>query len=72
MIRGTGSAGRFDIYEYVNVLLFAYMKELVCNGDDFILNSLFNFEPMKGLEHWELLECLGVRVTVRASPFLIC
>ena len=28
------------------------MEEVVCNGDDFILNPLFNFEPMKGLEHW--------------------
>ena len=24
----------------------------MCNGDDLILNPLFNFEPMKGLEHW--------------------
>ena len=24
----------------------------MCNGDDLILNLLFNFEPMKGLEHW--------------------
>ena len=27
------------------------MEEVVCNGDDLILNPLFNFEPMKGLEH---------------------
>ena len=38
----------------------------MCNGDDLILNQ-FNFEPMKGLEHWR--ECSGVRVTARASPF---
>ena len=25
----------------------------MCNGDDLIFNSLFNFESMKGLEHWE-------------------
>ena len=24
----------------------------MCNGDDLILNLLFNFEPMEGLEHW--------------------
>ena len=24
----------------------------MCNGDDLILNPLFNFEPMKGLKHW--------------------
>ena len=35
----------------MKVLLFDYMEEVVCNGDDLILNPLFNFEPMKGLEH---------------------
>ena len=24
----------------------------MCDGDDLILNSLFNFEPMERLEHW--------------------
>ena len=24
----------------------------MCNGDDLILNPWFNFESMKGLEHW--------------------
>ena len=24
----------------------------LCNGDDLISNPLFNFEPMKGVEHW--------------------
>ena len=37
----------------VKVLLFGYMEEVVCNGDDLLLTPLFNFEPMKGLEHWE-------------------
>ena len=36
----------------MEVLWFGYMEEVVCNGDDLILNPLFNFEPMKGLEHW--------------------
>ena len=35
----------------MKVLLFGYMEEGVCNGDDLVLNPLFNFEPMKGLEH---------------------
>ena len=43
--------GRFDIYEPVAVLWFGYMEEVVCNRDDLILNQLFNFEPMEGLEH---------------------
>ena len=24
----------------------------MCNGDDVILNQLFNVMPMKGFEHW--------------------
>ena len=36
----------------MKVLWFGYMVEVVCNGNDLILNPLFNFEPMKGLEHW--------------------
>ena len=54
MIRGTGSAGRFDIYETVKALLFGYMEDFVCNGDDLILNPLFNFEPMKELSTGEM------------------
>ena len=45
------SAGKFNIYDPVKVLLFGYMEEVVYNEDDLILNPLFNFEPMKGLEH---------------------
>ena len=36
----------------MEVIWFGYMKEVVYNGDDIILNPLFNFEPMKGPEHW--------------------
>ena len=36
----------------MEVLWFGCRKEVVCNGDDLILNPLFNFEPIKGLEHW--------------------
>ena len=45
-------AGRFDIYEPVQVLWFGYMEKVVCNRDELILNPLFNFETMKGLEYW--------------------
>ena len=31
----------------------------MCNGDDLILNPLFNFEPMKGLEHWGDVRMIG-------------
>ena len=46
------SAGRFDIYEPVKVLWFSYMEEVVRKRDNLILNPLFYFEPMKGLEYW--------------------
>ena len=36
----------------MKVLRFGYMEEVVCNGDDPILNPLFKFEQIKGLEHW--------------------
>ena len=43
----------------MKVLLFGCMEEVVCNGGDLILNPLFNFEPMKGLEHWEDVRMFG-------------
>ena len=41
------------------VLWFGYMEKVVCNGDDLILNPLFNFEPMKELEHWGNVRMFG-------------
>ena len=35
------------------------MEEVICNGDDLILNPLFNFEPMKGLEYWGDVRMFG-------------
>ena len=46
MIRGTSSAGRFDIYEPAKVLWFGYMEGIVCNRDDLMLNALFDFDPV--------------------------
>ena len=31
----------------------------MCNGDDLILNPLFNFEPMNGLEYWAEVKMFG-------------
>ena len=43
------------------VLCFGYIEEVVCNRDDLrpILNSLFHFEPMKGLEYWGDVKMFG-------------
>ena len=46
-----------------------YLEEVVCNGDDPILNPLFDFEPMKRLEHWGDVRIFGVRVTAREVNF---
>ena len=43
----------------MKVLWFGYMKKVVCNGDDLILNPLFNFEPMKELENWGDVRMFG-------------
>ena len=43
----------------MKVRWFGYMKKVVCNEDDLILNPLFNFEPMKRLEHWGDVRMFG-------------
>ena len=35
----------------MKVFWFGYMEEVVCDRDELILNPLFNFEPVKGLEY---------------------
>ena len=42
----------------MNVLWFGYM-EVVCNRDDFILNPLFNYESVKGLDYWGDVKMFG-------------
>ena len=43
----------------MKVLWFGYMEEVVCNGDELVLNPLFNFEPMKELENWGHVRIFG-------------
>ena len=43
----------------MNVLWFGYMEEVMCNGDDLVLNPLFNFEPMKGFGPWGNVRMFG-------------
>ena len=31
----------------------------MCDRDDLILNPLFNFEPVKGLEYWRDVKMFG-------------
>ena len=35
------------------------MEEVRCNRDDFILNPLFDFEPVKELEYWGDVKMFG-------------
>ena len=41
----------------VKEILFGYTEEVVCNGDDLMLNPLFNFEPMEGGRCENVWEC---------------
>ena len=43
----------------MEVLWCSYIEEDVCNRDDLIMNPLFNFEPMEGLEHWGDVRMFG-------------
>ena len=43
----------------MEVLWFGYIEEVVYNGDDLILNPLFNSEPIEGLEHWGDVRMFG-------------
>ena len=43
----------------MTVVWFDFMEEVVCNRDDLILNPLFIFEPMKGLEYWRDVKLFG-------------
>ena len=43
----------------MKILWFSYMEEVVCNGDDLMLNTLFNLEPMKELEYWGDVRMFG-------------
>ena len=43
----------------MKVLWFSVNEEVVCNRDNLILNPLFNFEPMKVLEHWGDVKMFG-------------
>ena len=38
----------FEFYEFKKILWSRRMKEIICNGDYFILYPLFNFQPVKG------------------------
>ena len=43
----------------MRVLSFRYMEEVVYDRDDLIMNPLFNFEPVKGLEYWRDVKMFG-------------
>ena len=42
----------------------------MCNRDDFILNVLFDFEPMKRLEYWEDVKMFGSAGNGTCKPSL--
>ena len=40
----------FDFYEFTKISRFRRMKKIMCNGDYFVMNPLFNFAPLKGFK----------------------
>ena len=54
----------------MEVLWFGYMEEVVCNGDDLILNPLVNFEPMERLKHWGDVRMFGSTGNGTCNSFL--
>ena len=42
----------------------------MCNRDDFTLNPLFNFEPMKGPEYWGDVKMFGSAGNVTCKSIL--
>ena len=54
----------------MKVLWFGYMAEVVCNGDDLILDPLSNFEPMKGLKHWGDVRMFGSASNITCKSIL--
>ena len=54
----------------MEVLWFGYLEAVVCKGDDLILNRLFNFEPMKELEHWGDVRMFGNASNSTCKSFL--
>ena len=39
-----------DIYDFAKILWFRRMEKIMCNGDYFVMHTLFNFEPVKGFK----------------------
>ena len=54
----------------MKVLWFAYIDEVVCDRHDLILDLLFDFKPMKGLEYWGDVEMFGGAVNGASKTIL--
>ena len=44
---------------FMKILWFRRMKEMICNGDYFVMYTLFNFEPVKGFKWGVVRMCRG-------------
>ena len=69
MIRRTSRASRFNVYKFSEVLLLRSVEKVVCKGDDFIVDTLFYFEPVQRFEYRGARFSFGVPVTARAREF---
>ena len=50
MIRRMSGASRFNIFKFSEVLGLISMKKIISKRDDFIMDALFNLEPVQRFE----------------------
>ena len=51
-IRGASVSVAMNMKQVIEIARLVGLKSFVGNRDNLVLNSLFNFEPMKRFENW--------------------
>ena len=69
MIGRTSGASRFNIYKFSEVLGLRSMEKVINKRDDFVVDALFYFEPVRRFEYSGDMFSFGVPVTGRAREF---
>ena len=69
MIGRTSGASRFNIDKFSEVLVLRCMEKVVGKRDDFVMDSLFYFEPVQRSEYRGDMFSFSVPVTRRAREF---
>ena len=65
----TSGASRFNIDKFSEVLGFRGMEKVVGKRDDFVMDALFNFQPVQRINYRGHMLRFGVPITARARKF---